>query len=100
MYIRIQADGILSLVEIEDMKSFAIVDKSMGSNRVMLDQISEPAGDEHYWIDAEAVIELSEKSGDLMWVESFWAMLKSSEPYGYFDTDKNRVKAHAKTSNA
>jgi hypothetical protein len=100
MYIRIQADGTLSLAEIDDMKSFAIVDESMGSNRFMLDQISESTGEEHYWIDAKSVIELSEKRGDLMWVESFWAMLKSSESFGYFDMAKNRVKAHVKTSNA
>ena len=94
MYIQIQVDGELSLEEIDDFKSFSIVDNSNDSQRLALDAISTKAEDNHYWIDVEPVISLSARSGDPVWVNSFWEMLKAVEAYGYSDMIKKRVKAH------
>lgn len=46
--------------------------------------------------DGEPVIQLSAKSNDPLWVDSFWGMLKALEPYGYSGMIKKRVKAHVK----
>jgi len=89
-------DGELSLEEIDDLKSFSIIDNSNDAQRLALDKISTKAEDDHYWIDVEPVISLSAKSDDPLWVDSFWEMLKAVEPYGYSDMIKKRIKAHVK----
>ena len=94
MYILINKTGALSLEEIDDMKSFSIVDQSQPMNHSELLQFSTPAKDNHYWLDAKAVIALSARSEDPTWTEQFWNMLKSVEPYGYSDLASGRVKAH------
>lgn len=47
MYIQIKVDGELSLEEIDDLKSFPIVDNSNDIERLALDKISTKAKDDH-----------------------------------------------------
>jgi hypothetical protein len=94
MYILIPEKGELSLQQRDDMKSFLIMDQSRDGVAHALEAIAEPAEDNHFWIDADSVIELSGCSSDPAWVEGFWAMLKAVEPYGYADLAGRRVKAH------
>ena len=83
------------------MKSFAVVESTgaadSGKAIHALSAISTADKDNHYWIDANAVIALSAKSGDVMWLEAFWNMLRQVEAYGYSNMDKKLVKAHVKT---
>jgi len=58
------------------------------------------ADNDHYWLDADAVEELSVRNKDQQWVRNFRAMLESVEPYGYYDRAANRVKAHVEQVNA
>ncbi|MFT7097629.1 MAG: hypothetical protein ACJARM_002400, partial [Glaciecola sp.] len=51
----------------------------------------------HYWIDIDLVIALYEGDAPTNWLVLFWAMLDSSEPYGYLNRTTNRVKAHVET---
>ena len=94
MYILINTDGGLSLENHDDFKSFSVIDQSLDSNRASLDKIATPANDNQYWIDAQSVIEHSPQAHDTAWVESFWAMLRAVEPYGYSDLENKKVKAH------
>ena len=94
MYILINTEGHLSLEEPDDFKRFSIVDQSADSNRAALDVIATPEGDDHYWIEAQAVIALSPRATDPAWEEQFWSMLKMVEPYGFADLSGKRVKAH------
>ena len=97
MKILINQDGKLNLEEPDDFNRFSIVDLSPTRERKALDAISVRAGDDHYWIDAEAVIDLSNRSHDPEWIDLFWSMLKKVEPYGYADLENRRVKAHIET---
>ena len=101
MYIQIALDGELSLEDVDNMKAFSIVEAAGASDagraECALADIAEAAEDNHYWIDAEAVILLSARAGDPQWVENFWAMLKMVEAYGYSDLQAKRVKAHVET---
>ncbi|MFT5111644.1 MAG: hypothetical protein ACI8P9_000964 [Parasphingorhabdus sp.] len=94
MHIEIHSDGKLSLKDIENFKGFSIIDGTNGTALLELSAIAEPAEERHYWIDADSVIQLSAKSTDPLWVESFWSMLRAVEPYGYADMTLKRVKAH------
>jgi hypothetical protein len=53
-----------------------------------------PAEEQHYWLDANAVVSLSGRKGDQQWLAGFWDMLAKVEAYGYSDMEKKRVKAH------
>ena len=97
MYILIAADGSLSLEDTDNMKAFSIVENSAGAQSSEFSAIAEPAEENHYWIDADSVIDLSSRDGDQQWVDEFWDMLKKSEPYGYSDLVKKRIKAHVET---
>ena len=94
MYIHINENGVITLEDYQNMKSFSIVDDSNGSHLADLDPISEPAEDNHYWLDVDTVIRLSPAGLDPVWVNGFRDMLGAVESYGYFDAEKNRVKAH------
>ena len=59
-----------------------------------LGDMAEPAGDDHFWLSAEAVIGLSSHKDDTQWVSAFWDMLGKVEKYGYSDMAGRRVKAH------
>ena len=97
MYIQITADGGLTLEDIDDMKAFSIVEAVAGGSTLALANIAEPAEGNHYWIDAEAVIQLSSKGSDPQWVAGFWDMLGKVEAYGYSDLQAKRIKAHVET---
>lgn len=94
MHLLINDQGLLSLEEFDNMKGFSIVDQSDPSNLDALLAIASATEDNHYWIAIQSVIDLSPKARDENWLMQFSSMLKSAEPYGYVDLDKNLVKAH------
>ena len=98
MFIQIDTNGDLTLQDVDNFKGFSIIDQSNASQHQALNQISTAAEDNHFWIDVEAVINLSEKKSDQEWVDSFWNMLKGAEPYGYSNLAEKQVKAHIETN--
>lgn len=94
MYILIAADGQLSLEDSDNMRAFSIVEEVGGAAATRLEAIATPAEDQHYWLDANAVIELSGRGDDHQWLQGFWDMLAQVEAYGYSDMQNKRVKAH------
>ncbi len=94
MYIFISASGELTLRDSDNMHAFSIVEEASGSAAKWLAAIATPAAEQHYWLDANAVIELSARTQDETWVKGFWDMLASVEAYGYSDMENKRVKAH------
>lgn len=94
MYILIAADGQLSLENSDNMRAFSIVEAESGAAAAGLAAIATPAEEQHYWLDAEAVIALSGRADDSQWVGGFWEMLAKVEAYGYSDMKNKRVKAH------
>ena len=97
MNILIKADGSLTLEQHNDFKSFSIINETTDDNLIALDEIAESAEDNHYWLDAISVINLSPLCNNPEWVENFWAMLKAVEPYGYSDMASKRIKAHVES---
>ena len=97
MYILINTDGQLSLEESDNLRAFSIVEEAQGSAATQLADISTPAEDNHYWLDADAVVKLSGRADDSEWVDGFWDMLTKAEPYGYSSIEKRQVKAHVET---
>ena len=98
MYIQIGPDGTVTLEDSDNMRAFSIVEAQPGTARNSLASIGEAAEDNHYWLDANAVVELSGRKSDADWVDRFWEMLSKAEPYGYSDIAGQRVKAHIEQS--
>lgn len=94
MHVLIAADGTLSLQDTDDLKSFSIVEAAQGSAAGALRSLGEAAEDNHFWLDADAVVALSPRKDDEDWVASFWSMLEKVERYGFSDLKGRRVKAH------
>jgi len=99
MYIRVAENGELGLQESDNFRAFAIVRAGRAAPLAQLAEIATAAEDNHYWLDADAVLELSGRKHDQQWIQDFRAMLDSVAPYGYFDMTNNRVKAHLETAN-
>ena len=94
MYIRVEQNGELSLQDCDNLRAFAIVLDAPDVSLLPLVEIATAVEDNHYWLGADAVEELSPRKHDQQWVQDFRAMLASVEPYGYYDKATNRVKAH------
>jgi hypothetical protein len=94
MYIRVAADGELSLQESDNLRAFSIREDSRGDAARRLAHIASLAEDNHYWLDADAVLELSGRKLDQSWVSAYWDMLASVAAFGYYDEANKRVKAH------
>jgi len=98
MYIRVAENGEIGLQDSDNFRAFAIVRTGRAAPLARLEEMATAAEDNHYWLDADAVLELSGRKHDQQWVRDFRAMLESAAPYGYFDTANNRVKAHMETT--
>lgn len=95
MYLTLAHDGQLTLEDSDDFKRFHIAaTKNQLSASASFAEIAEDAGDDHYWVNADAVIALSPSSGDEEWMHAFETMLVKSAPYGYADLAGRRIKAH------
>ena len=94
MYLLITTNGQLSLEESDNVRAFSIVEEECGLAAKQLSNIATPAEEQHYWLDADAVVELSGRADDRQWIEGFWDMLAKVEPYGYSNIEKRRIKAH------
>lgn len=94
MYLLIAANGQLSLEDSDNMRAFSIIEQDSGLAATHLSTIATPAEEQHYWLEADAVVELSGRKDDQQWVAGFWDMLAKVEAYGFSDMEKKRVKAH------
>ena len=94
MYILITSNGQMLLEESDNMRAFSIIEEEPGLAAQQLSTIATPAEEQHYWLDADAVVELSGRADDAKWIEGFWDMLAKVEPYGYSNIEKRRIKAH------
>ena len=78
----------------DNMRAFSIVEEESGSAGKWLAPITLSQTEQEFWLDANAVIELSGRMDDQVWVGDFWDMLASVEASGYSDMQNKRVKAH------
>lgn len=98
MYIRVAKNGELSLQDSDNFRAFSIICAAADATLDGLARMATAAEDNHYWLDADAVLELSGRKHDQQWVRDYRAMLAGVAPYGYYDTTRNRVKAHVETA--
>ena len=91
MYLNIAENGTLTMEEVNDFKRFHIAGDPASSTFKV---IAEDAGDNHYWLNADAIVELSGNVMNQEWCTAFWGMLQKAEPYGFSDIEGRLIKAH------
>ena len=100
LYLWVSVDSVVSLEDYENFTSFDILiennDRSILTTSEDFLSISEDIGNDHYWLDAQAISSLSLKYEDGSWIKSYWEMLAKAEAFGYFDPIKCQIKAHLK----
>ena len=94
MLIRVRKDQELALDEEDYFRNFCIWVTDSSVNLIALDMITKRIEDGNYWLDAGGVIALSSKSTDKEWLDQFWKMLKTAEPYGFADLKAQLIRAH------
>ena len=94
MIIRVRQDHVLALEDEDNFKGFCIRAQDSNTDLGALDGITKRVEEGNYWLDALAVIALSSKSTEQIWLDQFWAMLAGAEPYGYADLKAKLVRAH------
>ena len=94
MNIRIRENRALALEDEDNFKGFCIRAQDSNTDLGALDGITKRVEEGKYWLDALAVIALSSKSTEQIWLDQFWAMLAGAEPYGYADVNAQLVRAH------
>ena len=94
MIIRVREDHALALEDEDNFRSFCIRAQDANTDLGTLEGITIRVEEGNYWLDALAVIALSSKSTEQIWLDQFWAMLAGAEPYGYADLKAQLVRAH------
>ena len=94
MIIRVREDHVLALEDEDHFQRFYITAQNPNTDLGALDAITRRVEEGNYWLDALAVIALSSKSTEKIWLDQFWAMLAGAEPYGYADLNAQLVRAH------
>jgi len=101
MNILVKSNGDLVLQDCDNMRSFAILLEVNDAPVTRLSEIGTMAEDnKDYWLDADAVLELTDRKNDQQWVADYRAMLTGAAPYGYYDEATNRVKVHVEAGDA
>ena len=99
MYLDLKPDGSITLNEAEDFSRFEIrssIELAPGNLSENFFSIAEPTNNGRYWVNADAVMQLSSKSNDPEWCTAFWTMLEKAEPYGSADVAQKRIKAQVR----
>jgi hypothetical protein len=98
MFIRVEQDGKLALREPEDFKRLHIEaggDMSRPQIEAALASIATIDNDS-FWIEVAALKRLG-RPGDTAWEESFDAMIRSVQKFGWLSPDGRRVRSHLKS---
>jgi hypothetical protein len=98
----VAANGTLTLEEPDDFTRFHIStehrDGLAPNYSTAFQAIADDAGNAHYWLNADAIAELSPLNDDQQWLTAFWDMLAKAERFGFYDAERRVVKAHVERS--
>lgn len=98
MYLEIDpSEGRTNVHDLDDLKSFS-VRASDQTDRALLAQALAPLGqfdgEEHAWIDIDALREASGRSDDLGWTAQFDAMVAYASSKGWVNEGGTALRAH------
>jgi len=98
MFVKVAADGSVSLEDKDNFRAFKIVVEG-GPSR--LDQVrralsgtAEVQDQGHAWIYEQALRKRPEVANDAAWQGNLGAMIEKAKPHGWVDEAKQAIRAH------
>ena len=105
MFVKVSADGRVSLEDHQNFRAFKLVFEGNAGNldaaRKILAGTAELADSTHAWIFEDALRKRPETASDTAWQANLSAMIEKAKPHGWIDEQKKAIKAHIEwTGNA
>jgi hypothetical protein len=98
MFVKVTADGRVSLEERDNFRAFKLVVEGPPSRldavRQGLAGTAELPDQSTAWIFEQALREQPEVAGDAAWQANLGAMIEKAKPHGWIDERKKAIKAH------
>ena len=98
MFVKVAADGSVSLEEKDNFRAFKVV---VECGPARLDQVrralsgtAEVQDQGHAWIYQQALRKRPEVAGDAAWQSNLDSMIEKARPHGWVDDAKKAIKAH------
>jgi len=98
MFVKVAADGSVSLEDKDNFRAFKIV---VEGGTARLDQVrralsgtAEVQDQGHAWIYEQALRKRPEVASDAAWQGNLGAMIEKAKPHGWVDEAKKAIKAH------
>jgi predicted transcriptional regulator len=98
MFVKVAADGSVSLEERDNFRAFKLVVEGgparLEQVRRALSGAAEVADESHAWIYEQALRQRPEVAGDAAWQGNLGAMMEKARPHGWVDEAKKAIRAH------
>jgi hypothetical protein len=98
MFVKLAADGSVSLEDRDNFRAFKLVIEGGPARldqarRALLNTAELPDGKEA-WIFQQALRQRPEVANDTAWLANLGAMIEKAKPHGWIDEQKQAIKAH------
>ena len=98
MFVKVTADRRVVLEERDNFRAFKLVVEGSRDDidavRRALQGTAELADADTAWISEAALRRWREVAQDLVWQQSFTAMIEKAKPHGWIDEQRQAIKAH------
>jgi len=98
MFVKVAADGSVSLEDRDNFRAFKLVVEGAPSRldqaRRALASMAELPDQSTAWIYEKALRERTEVAGDAAWQGNLGTMIEKAKPHGWIDEQKKAIKAH------
>jgi hypothetical protein len=98
MFVKVAADGGVSLEEKDNFRAFKLVVEGgparLDQARRALSGTAEVQDQGHAWIYEQALRKRPEVANDAAWQGNLGAMIEKAKPHGWVDEAKQAIRAH------
>jgi hypothetical protein len=98
MFVKVAADGSVSLEDKDNFRAFKLVVEGgparLDQARRALSGTAEVQDQGHAWIYEQALRKRPEVAGDAAWQGNLGAMIEKAKPHGWVDEAKQAIRAH------
>ena len=98
MFVKVAADGRVSLEEKDDFRAFKLLVEGgparLDQVRRALNGTAEVQDQDRAWIFEQALRKRPEVANDATWQSNLGAMIEKAKPHGWVDDAKKAIRAH------
>jgi hypothetical protein len=98
MFVKLAADGSVSLEDRDNFRAFKLVVTGNASKldevRKALNGVADIPDEKTAWISQAALRNWSDVARDQAWQQNLSAMIEKAKPHGWIDEQRQAIKAH------